>query len=76
MQAAVATIPKFVWEIAAKWYELRNRDTRLETGSHYSKGRMMKRVISVLGLALAVGLCGQADAQTLKTVRDLSLIHI
>jgi general L-amino acid transport system substrate-binding protein len=35
---------------------------------------MMKRVISVLGLALAIGLSGQADAQTqaqtLKTVRD------
>ena len=30
----------------------------------------MKRVISVLGLALAIGLSGQADAQTLKTVRD------
>src|SRR5262245_43378931 len=30
----------------------------------------MKRLISVLGLALAVGLSGQADAQTLKTVRD------
>ncbi len=30
----------------------------------------MKRVTSVFGLALAVGLCGQADAQTLKTVRD------
>jgi general L-amino acid transport system substrate-binding protein len=31
---------------------------------------MMKRAISVLGLALAIGLSGQADAQTLKTVRD------
>jgi general L-amino acid transport system substrate-binding protein len=31
---------------------------------------MMKRVISVLAGALAVGLSGQADAQTLKTVRD------
>jgi general L-amino acid transport system substrate-binding protein len=31
---------------------------------------MMKRVIGVLGLALAMGLSGQADAQTLKTVRD------
>ena len=30
----------------------------------------MKRVIGVLGLALAIGLSGQADAQTLKTVRD------
>jgi general L-amino acid transport system substrate-binding protein len=30
----------------------------------------MKRLTSVLGLALAVGLSGQADAQTLKTVRD------
>jgi general L-amino acid transport system substrate-binding protein len=30
----------------------------------------MKRLISVFGLALAVGLSGQADAQTLKTVRD------
>ena len=30
----------------------------------------MKRAISVLGLTLAVGLSGQADAQTLKTVRD------
>src|SRR6188768_3785889 len=31
---------------------------------------MMKRVVGVLGLALAIGLSGQADAQTLKTVRD------
>jgi general L-amino acid transport system substrate-binding protein len=31
---------------------------------------MMKRFISVLAGALAVGLSGQADAQTLKTVRD------
>jgi general L-amino acid transport system substrate-binding protein len=31
---------------------------------------MMKRVISVLAGVLAVGLSGQADAQTLKTVRD------
>jgi general L-amino acid transport system substrate-binding protein len=31
---------------------------------------MMERVIGVLGLALAIGLGGQADAQTLKTVRD------
>jgi general L-amino acid transport system substrate-binding protein len=31
---------------------------------------MMKRVIGVLGVALAIGLSGQADAQTLKTVRD------
>jgi general L-amino acid transport system substrate-binding protein len=30
----------------------------------------MKRLISGLGLALAIGLSGQADAQTLKTVRD------
>jgi general L-amino acid transport system substrate-binding protein len=30
----------------------------------------MKRLTSVLGLALAVGLSGQADAQTLKTIRD------
>lgn len=30
----------------------------------------MKRVIGVLGLALTIGLSGQADAQTLKTVRD------
>ena len=30
----------------------------------------MKRVVSVLGLALAIGLSGQADAQTLKTVKD------
>jgi general L-amino acid transport system substrate-binding protein len=31
---------------------------------------MMKRVISVLGVAFALALSGQADAQTLKTVRD------
>jgi general L-amino acid transport system substrate-binding protein len=31
---------------------------------------MMKRVIGVLGVALAIGLSGQADAQTLKTVKD------
>jgi general L-amino acid transport system substrate-binding protein len=31
---------------------------------------MMKRVVSMLGLALAVGLCGAAEAQTLKTVKD------
>jgi general L-amino acid transport system substrate-binding protein len=31
---------------------------------------MMKRVISVLAVALAVGLSGQVDAQTLKTVKD------
>ena len=30
----------------------------------------MKRVISVLGVAFALALSGQADAQTLKTVRD------
>ena len=30
----------------------------------------MKRIFGVLGTALVVGLCGQADAQTLKTVRD------
>jgi general L-amino acid transport system substrate-binding protein len=31
---------------------------------------MMKRVVSMLGLMLAVGLCGTAEAQTLKTVKD------
>jgi general L-amino acid transport system substrate-binding protein len=31
---------------------------------------MMKRVIGVLGVALAIGLSGQAEAQTLKTVKD------
>ena len=30
----------------------------------------MKRVIGVLGVALAIGLSGQVDAQTLKTVKD------
>ncbi|MPZ37503.1 MAG: transporter substrate-binding domain-containing protein [Rhizobiales bacterium] len=30
----------------------------------------MKRIVGVLGIALAIGLSGQADAQTLKTVRD------
>jgi general L-amino acid transport system substrate-binding protein len=43
--------------------------TRLETGAHF-EGCMMKRVISVLAVALAVGLSGQVDAQTLKTVKD------
>src|SRR5262245_15138813 len=43
--------------------------------AHISKGSMMKRVIGVLGLALAVGLSGQADAQTLKTVRDRGALH-
>jgi general L-amino acid transport system substrate-binding protein len=41
----------------------------LKTGSHF-KGCMMKRVVSMLGLMLAVGLCGTAEAQTLKTVKD------
>ena len=36
----------------------------------------MKRVIGVLGVALAIGLSGQADAQTLKTVRDRGALHL
>jgi general L-amino acid transport system substrate-binding protein len=37
---------------------------------HLFEGFMMKRVISVLAVAFALIWSGQADAQTLKTVRD------
>src|SRR5687767_13082845 len=60
------------------FHELRKRGTRrcmLASTARFvdwliSEGCMMKRVISVLGVAFALALSGQADAQTLKTVRD------
>jgi general L-amino acid transport system substrate-binding protein len=36
---------------------------------------MMKRIIGVVGLALAIGASGSADAQVLKTVRDRGALH-
>jgi general L-amino acid transport system substrate-binding protein len=43
---------------------------RPEKGPSFRKAEKMKRIFGVLSVALAVGLCGAADAQTLKTVRD------